>query len=296
MGIADTAVILLSALVKVFVRLRSEHRIKKMAEFTDEVNILRDGAWQVKSTSDLVPGDVFEVAEGKTTPVDAVILNGNIVADESSLTGEPLPIRKFPLRADDPTPYDRIGAGKTSTIFAGTTISQAERTEQDIPVCALVTNTGTGTDKGELVKKILFPTRVAFVFDEQIKIVILILLACGLVCLALAIWLYAKGTSAWFYAMFAIAQLVSPLLPAALVVGQSVAAGRLRDQHIFCVGNVYATFLSISLPTLFSTSQWVPGFLIPSHFYLFWGSRLYLKHKQKQANKNDILKKYKKYL
>jgi cation-transporting ATPase 13A3/4/5 len=35
--------------------------------------------------------------------------------------------------------------------------------------------------------------------------------------------------------MFAIAQLVSPLLPAALVVGQSVAAGRLRDKKIFCV-------------------------------------------------------------
>lgn len=35
--------------------------------------------------------------------------------------------------------------------------------------------------------------------------------------------------------MFAIAQLVSPLLPAALVVGQSVAAGRLRKKNIFCV-------------------------------------------------------------
>lgn len=35
--------------------------------------------------------------------------------------------------------------------------------------------------------------------------------------------------------MFAIAQLVSPLLPAALVVGQSVAAGRLREKNIFCV-------------------------------------------------------------
>lgn len=40
---------------------------------------------------------------------------------------------------------------------------------------------------------------------------------------------------AWFYAMFCICQLVSPLLPAALVVGQSVAAGRLRDAQIYCV-------------------------------------------------------------
>ncbi|KAI9276272.1 hypothetical protein BY458DRAFT_472850 [Sporodiniella umbellata] len=234
-GIADTAVILLSAIVKVYVRLKSEHRIKKMAEFTDRIQILRDGQWLETSTSALVPGDVFEVSEGKTAPCDAVVLTGNIVADESSLTGEPLPIRKFPVRQDDPTPYDKMGAAKISTIYAGTIISQAQRTESDTPVMALVTNTGTSTDKGELVKKILFPTRVSFIFDEQIKVVFLILLCCGLVCLGLAIWLYAKGTSAWFYAMFCICQLVSPLLPAALVVGQSVAASRLRKKQIYCV-------------------------------------------------------------
>ncbi|CAO3683791.1 unnamed protein product [Rhizopus stolonifer] len=234
-GIADTAVILLSAIVKVVVRLKSELRIKKMAEFTDEIKILRDGQWIQTSTSSLVPGDIFEVAEGKTAPCDAVILTGNIVADESSLTGEPLPIRKFPVRKDDPTPYDKMGTAKISTIYAGTIISQAQRTESETPVTALVTNTGTATDKGELVKKILFPTRVSFIFDEQIKVVFLILLCCGLICLGLAIWLYTKGTSAWFYAMFCICQLVSPLLPAALVVGQSVAASRLRKKQIFCV-------------------------------------------------------------
>lgn len=233
-GIADTAVILISAMVKVYVRVKSEIRIKKMAEFTDQIQILRDGKWIETSTSGLVPGDVFKVMEGKTAPCDAVILSGNIVADESSLTGEPLPIRKFPLRSNDPTFYQSMGAGKISTIFAGTIISQSQGTEQE-PVTALVMNTGTATDKGELVKKILFPTRVSFIFDEQIKIVILILLCCGLICLGLAIWLYTSGTSAWFYAMFAICQLVSPLLPAALVVGQSVAAGRLRKKQIFCV-------------------------------------------------------------
>lgn len=232
-GIVDTGVILLSALLKVVIRLRSEHRLKKMAEFTDNVNILRDGQWGSYSTAELVPGDVFEVTEGKTSPCDAVILSGNIVADESSLTGEPLPIRKFPLR-DEGATYDRLGAGKISTLFAGTIMSQALRVDNQ-PVCALVTQTGTATDKGELVKKILFPSKVSFIFDEQIKIVILILLCCGAICCGLAIWLYVAGTSAWFYAMFCICQLVSPLLPAALVVGQSVAAGRLREQKIFCV-------------------------------------------------------------
>lgn len=195
-GIADTAVILVSAFVKVIVRLRSEKRIKQMAEYTDKVQICRDGEWKELSTADLLPGDVFQVAEGKTTPCDAVILTGNVVADESSLTGEPLPIRKFPLRADDiNTPYDRLGSGKISTIFSGTIISQAQPTEKGSKVTALVTHTGTATDKGELIKKILFPTSVSFIFDEQLKIVILILLCCGMFCLAIAIWMYATGTS-----------------------------------------------------------------------------------------------------
>lgn len=194
-GIADTLVILLSALVKVVVRLRSEKRIKTMAEFTDRVQILRDGQWQDKSTADLLPGDVFEVAEGKTTPCDGVILTGNIVADESSLTGEPLPIRKFPLKTDDTATYDRVGSSKISTIFSGTTISQAQPTEKGGKVTALVTHTGTATDKGELIKKILFPNHVSFIFNEHIKIVILILLIYSVICLALAIWMYATGTS-----------------------------------------------------------------------------------------------------
>ncbi|ORZ26131.1 hypothetical protein BCR42DRAFT_364782 [Absidia repens] len=243
-GIADTCVIIVSAIVKVVVRIRSEKRIKKMAEFTDTVSLLRDGEWQRHSTADLLPGDIFQVDEGKNTPCDAVILSGNIVVDESSLTGEPLPIRKFPLRKDDTNTYDRMGSGKISTIFAGTAISQAQPSMVHGDhgdgggsglVLALATHTGTATDKGELIKKILFPTQVSFVFDEQIKVVILILLCCSVFCLGTAIWFYAKGTSAWFYAMFAICQLLSPLLPAALVIGQSVAAGRLRDAQIYCV-------------------------------------------------------------
>ncbi|ORX48327.1 hypothetical protein DM01DRAFT_1292119, partial [Hesseltinella vesiculosa] len=235
-GIADTVVILISALVKVVVRLRSEKRIKKMAESTDTVILLRDGEWKEASTHELIPGDVIELTQGKVTPCDGVILSGNVVVDESSLTGEPLPIRKFPVRMDDDTEYDRSsGTSKMATIFAGTTICQVQPTTTDGKCLALVTHTGTGTDKGKLIKKILFPTRVSFIFDEQLKIVILILLCCSLIVLGLAIWLYATGTSAWFYAMFAICQLISPLLPAALVVGQSVAAGRLRDKQIYCV-------------------------------------------------------------
>ncbi|KAJ2000403.1 hypothetical protein GGI04_004165, partial [Coemansia thaxteri] len=99
----------------------------------------------------------------------------------------------------------------------------------------LVTRTRTATDKGELIQRILFPTRYSFVFDEQLRVALMILLTYGGVGFALSIWLMGHDVTSWFYGVFVISQIMSPLLPAALVVGQSVAADRLRRQNIYCV-------------------------------------------------------------
>jgi P-type E1-E2 ATPase len=86
-GISDTCVILLAALIKVIIRLKSEKRVKKMAEHVDTCQALRQGEWCQLSTSDVVPGDIIEIVANQIVPVDAVILQGDIVVDESSLTG-----------------------------------------------------------------------------------------------------------------------------------------------------------------------------------------------------------------
>ncbi|KAJ2474779.1 hypothetical protein IWW47_006635, partial [Coemansia sp. RSA 2052] len=44
-----------------------------------------------------------------------------------------------------------------------------------------------------------------------------------------------QPSASWFYAMFSCSQLISPLLPAALVMGQSIAASRLKKKQIYCV-------------------------------------------------------------
>lgn len=235
-GISDTGVILLAALIKVIVRLKSEKRVKKMAEHVDACQVLRNQAWSSVSTADLVPGDIIKVEAGQTVPVDAVILCGDIVVDESSLTGEPLPIRKFPLRATDDSvsfvDFDcQSSAGKTNSLFAGTTIKQITA-----DAIALVLKTRTDTDKGQLVQRILFPQPVSFIFNEQLKLVFFLLLLWALVLLGFgAWWLGGTGMTAWFYGTICAAQVMNPLLPAILVVGQSVAAGRLKKKGVFCV-------------------------------------------------------------
>lgn len=240
-GLVDTGVVLLSATIKVVLRMQSERRLKRMAEQEELVSVYRDEKWIEVSSKDLVPGDVIEVVSGAHMSCDCILLSGNAVMDESSLTGEPLPIRKFPLHIDDGH-YDSMGAGKMSTLFAGTIVSQVQpvvRSSDSLEsdrVLALVKHTGTMSDKGQLVRKILFPNPISFIFNEQMRIVVFILILYAVFVMAMAAYLYHKNSVAIvFYGVFSIAQLLSPLLPAALVIGQSVAAARLRKKHIYCV-------------------------------------------------------------
>lgn len=59
---------------------------------------LRDGAWTELPSAELVPGDLVEVAAGHWFPADGWLLAGaGLQCDESSLTGESLPVPKQPL-------------------------------------------------------------------------------------------------------------------------------------------------------------------------------------------------------
>ncbi|KAJ2010978.1 hypothetical protein GGI14_006289, partial [Coemansia sp. S680] len=154
-GLVDTGIILISATIKVTLRMQSERRLKRMAEHEEPVSVSRDGQWSQVSTKDLVPGDVIEVVSGAYMSCDCILISGNAVMDESSLTGEPLSVRKFPLRLDNGH-YNAMGSGKMSTLFAGTSVSQVQPVQKSADglesprVLALVKSTGTMSEKGQL--------------------------------------------------------------------------------------------------------------------------------------------------
>ncbi|KAJ3353378.1 hypothetical protein HDU83_006863 [Entophlyctis luteolus] len=239
MGLVLTFVIIASGVSKVRVYLTAQRRVLSMANFTGIVNVLRDDAWKTLSTSDVVPGDVIEVVAGEhVLPVDAVLVDGGAVCDESSLTGEALPVVKVAVKNDASVLYQRGdgGANKANNLHAGCFVLEAQPAGKGRPVLAVVTATGAVTSKGRLVKDILFPTRVSFVFQEHLKVVFAVLMVWGVIMLVLSILLLGTtGADAWFYGMFTISQILSPLLPAVLVIGQSVASERLSKKGIMCV-------------------------------------------------------------
>lgn len=57
-------------------------------------HVLVDGEERCISSSELRKGDVFIVRPGESFPADGVVIKGNSTADESSLTGESIPVDK----------------------------------------------------------------------------------------------------------------------------------------------------------------------------------------------------------
>ncbi|KAJ3042002.1 hypothetical protein HDV00_008293 [Rhizophlyctis rosea] len=234
MGIVLTIVIISAGFSKVSVGLRSQRKVLEMAAFEGSCRILRDGGWTTVSTKDVVPGDVIEVQTSEhVLPVDCVLVDGGAVADESSLTGEALPVAKFAIKNENVT-YSPDHA-RVHSLFAGCHILQVQPSDKQ-PVKAIVTSTGANTSKGKLVRDILYPTPVSFVFTEHLKLVFLLLMVWGVIMLGLSVLMVGSSSiDSWFYGMFTISQILSPLLPAVLVIGQSVAADRLRKLGILCI-------------------------------------------------------------
>lgn len=69
--------------------------LKKM--LPSYVKVHRDGKSQQIQVEQLVPGDVFDIQAGDSIPADARVFNtSNLQIDESSLTGESVPVEKRP--------------------------------------------------------------------------------------------------------------------------------------------------------------------------------------------------------
>ena len=60
-----------------------------------KARVLRDGTWHEIPSKELVPGDVVRVRLGDIVPADVKLMKGTyLLADESALTGESLPVEK----------------------------------------------------------------------------------------------------------------------------------------------------------------------------------------------------------
>lgn len=71
--------------------------LQKLRELLpDKATLLRGNETVVVPTTDICPGDVLLVRAGERVPVDAVVTEGTSAIDESSFSGESIPVTKHP--------------------------------------------------------------------------------------------------------------------------------------------------------------------------------------------------------
>src|SRR5579871_216963 len=88
--------------------------------------VRRDDTWQIMPANELVPGDIVKLTLGGIVPADVQLIEGNILLDQSMLTGESLP----------------IDAGAGARTYAGALVRRGEAVAQ-------VTATGARTKFGK---------------------------------------------------------------------------------------------------------------------------------------------------
>ena len=153
---------------------RTIKRMREMSRFTCAVRVLREGQWAVRDSADLVPGDVYDVAESGLLlfPADSVLLSGDAIVNESMLTGESVPVSKTPIEDEAVPTIEAVGGDVSpvlsrSVLFAGTRVVRIRRTAGlagNQEAVGMVLRTGFNTTKGALVRSMIFPRPMGFKF------------------------------------------------------------------------------------------------------------------------------------
>lgn len=99
----DFWIIFAMLLINSIVGFWQEHKADNAIELLKKklalrARVLRDTKWQDLSARELVPGDVIRIRLGDIVPADVKLIEGDyLLADESALTGESLPVEKHNL-------------------------------------------------------------------------------------------------------------------------------------------------------------------------------------------------------
>ena len=216
--------------------------IQRMAKYQCDVNLIRQTEGKEKKvistdSTILVPGDLFELPrDGSAMPCDAILLSGTVIVNESMLTGESTPIIKSHLPSSNHVFSSQVD--KKYVLFAGTKIVQ-KRVHGNNRILALVLSTGFDTEKGNLVRSILYPKANEFKFQKDSVKYILFMACLSFAGFGISIPFMMKDgitiKAIFLRALDMITTTVPPALPACIGIGISIALSRLKSKGILCI-------------------------------------------------------------
>ncbi|XP_026305067.1 cation-transporting ATPase 13A2 isoform X1 [Piliocolobus tephrosceles] len=217
---------------------KQSQTLRDMVKLSMRVCVCRPGGEEEwVDSSELVPGDCLVLPqEGGLMPCDAALVAGECMVNESTLTGESVPVLKTAL-PEGLGPYC-AETHRRHTLFCGTLILQA-RAYVGPHVLAVVTRTGFCTAKGGLVSSILHPRPINFKFYKHSMKFVAALSVLALLGTIYSIFILYRNrlplNEIVIRALDLVTVVVPPALPAAMTVCTLYAQSRLRRQGIFCI-------------------------------------------------------------
>lgn len=162
-GIAGALVITVMVFLSTGLAFLQEYKSNQAAEklrqlVSVKVTVIREGLEQDIPLSKVVPGDLVKLSAGDLIPADVRLLSANdLFVNQSSLTGEAMPIEKFP-----------IASGITKSVFELSNICfMGSHVVSGLGV-GVVVNTASQTMFGQLARDIVSIKKTSS-FDKGIK-------------------------------------------------------------------------------------------------------------------------------
>ncbi len=141
----DTGVLLGAVIVNAVIAFVQEGKAESALDairalLSPRATVIRGGRPVDIDAVDVVPGDVVRLVSGDRVPADVRLLTADgLLADESALTGESVPVEKTPAAVGADAPVgDRVGMA-----YSGTVIVHGQGT-------GVVVGTGTATELGRI--------------------------------------------------------------------------------------------------------------------------------------------------
>ncbi len=226
----DSGVILGVVLINAFIGFIQESKALKAIEalaraMTSEATVFRAGEKKRIPASELVPGDVVSLQSGDKVPADLRLLRcRELRTDESSLTGESVPVEKHTEVLDD----DTILADRRNMVYSSTLVTYGTATGAVVAI-------GDSTEIGRISELISSAEILATPLTRKIAhfsgILLYVILGMAAVTFVVGI---VRGESWIHMFMAAVALAVGAIpegLPAAVTITLAIGVGKMAKRH-----------------------------------------------------------------
>ena len=218
-------VVILNAIIGFIQESKAEHAIEALRKMiTTQSNVLREGKWLSVDSVQLVVGDIIGLQSGDKVPADVRLLKcRNLQVDESTLTGESVPV----LKNEEVLDPETILADRLNMAYAGTLVTSGQAQ-------AVIVATGDQTETGRISEMIAEATDMSTPLTKKIasfsKVLLIAILILAALTFAVGIW---RGEGAVYMFMAAVALAVGAIpegLPAAVTITLAVGVNRMAKK------------------------------------------------------------------